>query len=106
MRQYHNNVDVRSDSNNDIKVTLYEGYILESVNQVVENRGKLDFWPCLQKEDMVGFLMKMDSVSKIDSFTRPLSEMVQGLNYSGFPIFLEEDKQEIETLIKQKNIQA
>lgn len=106
LRQYHNNVDVRSDSNNDIKVTLNEGFILESVNQVVENRGKLDFWPCLQKEDMVGFLTKMDSVSKIDSITRPLSEMLQGLNYSGFPIFLEEDKQEIETLIKQKNIQA
>ncbi|NRB83176.1 MAG: hypothetical protein HRU49_05305 [Winogradskyella sp.] len=92
LRQYHNNVDVRSNSNNDIKVTLNEGFILESVNQVVENQGKLDFWPCLQKEDMAGFLMKMDSVSKIDSITRPLSEMLQGLNYSGIPIFLEEDK--------------
>jgi SecD/SecF fusion protein len=105
LRQYHKNVDVRSDSNNDIKVLLNDGFILESVNQVVENRGKLDFWPCLQKEDMVGFLMKMDSVSKIDSSTRPLSEMLQGLNHSGFPVFLEKDRLEIETLINQKNIQ-
>ena len=106
LRKYIRNVEVKSNSNKDIIVKLDEGFNLVSVNKVIENQGKLDFWPCVSKEKMFKFLMKMDSITKNDSLTKPFFSMVQNINPRGLPVFLSEDLKSLKALFHEDRIKA
>ena len=106
LEKYLKNVEVRSNSKKEIIVKLNKGFILESVNQVVENQGKLDFWPCIKKDKMMKLIIKIDNATANNSMIKSFSSMIQSISPTGFPIFLEEDLSRLKKLLKEGIVQS
>ncbi|WP_422105649.1 SecDF P1 head subdomain-containing protein [Winogradskyella sp.] len=106
LSKYHKNVEVERNSDNEIIVRLPAGFDIDVVNQIVENQGKLDFWPCIAKDQMLRFVLKMDSITKNDTIPKSFSSMVLSLNPAGFPIFAEEDLPHLKKLVKGDKVKS
>lgn len=102
---YIRNVEVRLNSNDEIVVTLDSDFDIEGVNQVVENQGKLDFWPCAKSDKIVSFILEVDEVIANDSVVKTLSSLVQGMAYDGLPTFSLEDTTQVRNLLENEKVQ-
>ena len=105
LNKYLRNVDVILNSNQEIIATLNAGFDVDAVNQVVENQGKLDFWPCVSKDKMVELLMDIDRVTANDSLPKPFSSLIQSFYPSGFAAFKEKDMPQLREIFKNDKVQ-
>ncbi|WP_430467634.1 SecDF P1 head subdomain-containing protein [Winogradskyella ouciana] len=105
LSKYLRNVEVRLNSNDEIVVTLDSGFDVEGVNQVVENQGKLDFWPCAKSDKIISFILEADKVIANDSVTKPLSSLVQGMAYDGLPTFSVKDTIQVRKILNNEKVQ-
>lgn len=99
LNKYIKNVEVHLNSKNEIVIILNSGFDIEGVNKVVENHGKLDFWPCIDKDKMVSFILEADRINANDSIIKPLSSLVQGMFHNGVPMFNVKDTLKVRRLI-------
>lgn len=105
LSKFSSNVEVNLNTKNEIVVKLNSGFDIENLNIVVENQGKLDFWPCISKDKMVALILDIDRVAANDSVSKPLSSLVQQIDYSGTPVFSVSDTIKIQEFLKDAKVQ-
>ncbi|WP_299361007.1 hypothetical protein [Winogradskyella sp.] len=104
--KYTRYVEVVSNSQNQIVIKLRGDFDIESVNNIVENEGKLGFWSCATKEKLISFMLEVDRQLKNDSISKPFSSLVKGMAYDGLPVFSITDTINIRQLLNDKSIKA
>jgi len=81
LSKFTDQVEVKSNSKNEIVVTLNSGFEIERLNSIVENQGKLDFWPCLSSKEIYYFILDVDEVLETNTIAEPFSSLVLPSSY-------------------------
>lgn len=111
LRRFSKQVEVRLNSKNEINLKLSGAIDIERLNKIVEDRGKLDFWPCLNSKAVFYFIRDVDEVLQTDAIPKPLSSLVMPSSYDEIYIsvndtlrarqLLNDDR--VKTLFKSEN---
>jgi len=84
INKFIRNVDVSINSNQELLVKIKADFNLERLNAVVLNQGKLDFWPCYTKDEVIHFVTEINKVKSNDTISDSLTTMIKGFSYDGF----------------------
>lgn len=104
LKKYTNSVDVELNSNEEIEIKLKSGFNLPVLNKLVENRGKLEFWPCVTNEKMMEFIVAANNHIVEDASKDSLSSFIKGMHYDGIPLFSVEDTLAVRQLLSGERI--
>jgi len=96
--------DVKLKSKNEIAVILNSGFEVKEVNKIVANSGRLDFWHCLQNDELLDFIEEADKKLGTNSIIKPISSLIKTTQYSQLSMVSTNDTLKIRQLLNDKRI--
>ena len=104
LERFVRNVDVNPSSNGEIVIKVSSYVQIDKLNTIIENKGKLDFWECVDGRDLMSFLFEVDNKLKTDSVSNPLTSIIKNIDYQSFPLFSTEDTVKVKSILKDQKI--
>lgn len=105
-------VSIQLNSRNHVEVKTKSIFTVERLNDLVENQGKLDFWPLYKPDEFFPFIFDANELLKKEvkqDSINPILDLVINRSYQGAPelFFIKKESKELfGSYLNRKNIKA